>query len=307
MKKHFLVFFLIGIVCIFPFNLGNSVNYLVSSSKFSKIKFSALDEAVLDGKEVGWIVSHGEDDNSTYSFTISDLESFGAHLSLINTAIDLVLLSSYDILVIEEGGTNWLSSELLALKSWVEDGGGLYILGDEPGFSQGNVSQYFNVYYNVSLALDGLLTILNPSNPLFDNVTSIDSFFSTSSLDETLSTDALQVLARSRDNQCIIAALIVKDGRILWNVNSDGIINDASIGTADNNKFANNSWIWLATPNPYNPGGNGDNTLIIIIIISSIGAAAIIGIIVYVFMHKRTKSKELIDKIVNDIQSEKNQ
>lgn len=307
MKKPIFIVILLGTICLFSSNyINNSFNYVGHIFTSSEIKFGSQDESVLNETNVGWIVSHGEDDNSTYSFTINDLKSFGAEFSLINTAIDSVLLSSYNIIVIEEGGTNWMGSELLALKTWIEDGGALYIIGDQPGYSQGNVSQYFNVYYNVSLVSDGLLTLTDPSHPLFEGVTSIDSFFSTASIDETLSTDSLKVLARSRDNQCLIASLLIENGRILWNVNSDGIINNPSISIADHHKLANNSWIWLATPAPYTPqGGNGDNSLIIIITVSSIAAIAILGTVIYIIRRRKSRNLEIIDNVVEDIQDKK--
>jgi len=292
MKKKYISFLFLGIICLLSSNIVIFSNQQLYRP--ANVRISALDESVLIGKNVGWIISHGEDDNSTYSFTINDLKSFGAQFSLINTPITSGLLSSYNIVVIEEGGTNWAPNELTALKAWIETGGAVYILGDQPGFSQGNVSQYFNVYYNVSMALNGLLTISDPGHPVFENVATIDSAFATASIDESLSTDALKVLAMSRDNQSLIAALLVNEGRILWNVNSDGIINDFSLDIDDNRKFANNSWIWLATPNPYT--GNGpsdtDNLLIPIIIASSIAVVAIV-IVIVVWKKKKKVSLKL--------------
>jgi len=292
MKKKYISFLFLGIICLLSSNIVIFSNQQLYRP--ANVRISALDESVLIGKNVGWIISHGEDDNSTYSFTINDLKSFGAQFSLINTPITSGLLSSYNIVVIEEGGTNWAPNELTALKAWIETGGAVYILGDQPGFSQGNVSQYFNVYYNVSMALNGLLTISDPGHPVFENVATIDSAFATASIDESLSTDALKVLAMSRDNQSLIAALLVNEGRILWNVNSDGIINDFSLDIDDNRKFANNSWIWLATSNPYTGNGPSDtgDLLIPIIIASSIAVVAIV-IVIVVWKKKKKVSLKL--------------
>ncbi|MFX1298880.1 MAG: hypothetical protein ACFFD2_28975 [Promethearchaeota archaeon] len=260
----------------------------ISNSYAIDIKIQALDPSNLVNKSVGWVISHGEDDNSTYTVTVNDLKAFGAKFSQINSEITQFLLSTYDILVIEEGGTDWLNSELIALDSWIKEGGALYILGDQPGFSQGNVSLYFNVYYNTTDPLPGLLTIENPSHDIFENVTYIDAFFPSASIDETQSTSSLDVLARSGDNRTLIATLLINNGRILWNVDSDGLINDFNIGFADHRKLANNSWIWLATPNPYIPGGGGgDNMILIIIIISSIAGIAVIGTIIGIYLKKR--------------------
>ncbi len=286
MKKNKNEFFILGILILSFLSLTITC-FQIPNSYASNFRIQTLDQNNLVNKSVGWIIYHGEDDNSTYTVTVNDLKAFGAEFSQINSEITQILLSSYDILVIEEGGTDWLNSELIALDSWIKQGGALYILGDQPGDSQSNVSLYFNVYYNTTDPLAGLLTIEDSTHDLFENVTNIDCFFPSASIDEIQSTASLEVLARSGDNAAILAALLIQNGRILWNIDSDGTINDFNIGFADHRQFANNSWIWLATPNPYTPGNGGDNMIIIIIIISSIAGVAVIGTIIGIYLKKR--------------------
>lgn len=287
MKKNYKINIIL--LLILNFCIALPINKQVSSVNHPDLYIQALDKNNLINKNIGWIVCHGEDDNSTYSVTVNDLKAFGADFSLINnTVITSTLLNSYNILVIEEGGTNWGTNELIALNSWIEGGGALYILGDEPGHSQGNVSQYFDVYYNDTVSSAGALTILNTSHLLFENVSIIYSYGSTASIDASQSTNALDILAVTDEGGLIIVTLLIKSGRILWIVDSDGMINDFAISSDDNRQLANNSWIWLATPNPYIPdGGGGDNIIIIIIIISSIvGAAIIISVIIIIRRRK---------------------
>jgi len=287
MKRSKSELFILGILILSCLSL--TINCCQTSNSYElNIKIQALDQNNLVNKSVGWVIYHGEDDNSTYTVTVNDLKAFGAEFSQINSEITQVLLSSYDILVIEEGDAlDWLNSELIALDSWIKQGGALYILGDQPGHSQVNVSLYFNVYYNTTDPLAGLLTIEDPTHDIFENVTTIDSFWPSASIDEVQSTASLEVLARSRDNAPILAALLIQKGRILWNVDSDGIINDFNIANGDNRKLANNTWIWLATPSPYTPGDGGDNIIIIVIIISSIAGAAVIGTIIGIYYKKK--------------------
>lgn len=291
MKRNKSEFFILGILILSYLSLTITCCQ-IRNSYASNIRIQALDQNNLVNKTVGWVIYHGEDDNSTYTITVNDLKTFGAEFVQINSEITQGLLSSYDILVIEEGGTDWLNSELTALDSWIKQGGALYILGDQPGYSQGNVSLHFNVYYNTTDPLTGILTIEDPSNALFENVSTIDSFYPSASIDEIQSTPSLEVLARSRDNAPIIAASLIQKGRILWNVDSDGIINDFNIANGDNRKLANNTWIWLATPSPYTPGdGEEDNIIIIIIIISSIAGVAVIGSIIGIYIKKKRNKK----------------
>jgi hypothetical protein len=290
MKKNIVFCIIFSTSILFSLSVVNFTNNF-SNSSVPVIRTQSLDESVLIDKNVGWVIYHGEDDNSSYTTTINDLKAFGADFSLINSEITSGLLSSYDILVIEEFGTSWASSELISLKTWVEGGGALYILGDQAGDSQSSVSEHFNVYYNETEALIGLLTISEPSHPIFESVSNILLVMKPSaSLSESLSTESLEILAVSTDGAPILAALLVESGCILWNVDSDGTINNPYIGNADHRQLANNSWIWLATPNPYTGNGpTGPNDLLIPIIIGSSIAVAVIVVIVIVVLKKRGK------------------
>jgi len=291
MKKSKRNFIVSGLIIIFFLSVFN-VSYFRFNNDPLAIRTQSLDETVLIDKSVGWVIYHEEDDNSSYTATIDNLKAFGADFSIINSSITSGLLTSYDILVIEEFGTSWTSPELTSIKTWVEGGGALYILGDQAGDSQSSVSEHFNVYYNETSALDGFLTIINSSHPIFESVSDIQLLLGPSaSLDESQSTESLEILAVTTDGAPIIAALLVDSGRILWNVDSDGTVNNLYIGSADHRQLANNSWIWLATPNPYT--GNGSpappDLLIIIIIIGSSIAAAVVIVIVVVVLKKRGK------------------
>ncbi len=262
------------------------------------LRLKALDNSSLIDKDIGWITTHGEDDNTSYSITVGDAEAFGANFSIINMEINSTILSYFDILVIEEGGSNWLSSELSSLKTWIEHGGALYILGDQPGDSQGNVSEYFNVFYNHSDPQSGPLSNLDLIHPIMEGVASLDSFFPSASINEFASTSFLHIIGRSWDDYPLLASLLVMDGRILWNVDSDGMINDFNIGHEDNRRLANNTWLWLATDNDINNSnnnnGNGideDDAFIVLLIIvsSSIGIGAASSILYFRYKKKRSK------------------
>ena len=289
-----------GILILFVLNLG-LLTFNPGRCNLMDIEIKSLENENLQNKNVGWVITHGEDDNSTYSITLQDLKAFGANFSLIDSVISSILLNSYNIIVVEEGGTNWIGSELTALYSWVNDGGAIYILGDEPGYSQGNLSQYFNVFYNKSSPSSGLLTSLKANHPLFENVSNLDSALPTASLDETQSIEDLEILARSWDGYPLVASLVIGKGCILWNIDSDGLINDFNINWADHRKFANNSWIWLATPNPYDGNGaNGNNLFFILLIITIPAIASIIIVVFYAIKRKKTKSKKFTNESVDE-------
>ena len=64
-------------ISTFILSYSISINYGIYNSIYcngpKKLKISSLDENNLINKEVGWITTHGEDDNTSYSVTINDL------------------------------------------------------------------------------------------------------------------------------------------------------------------------------------------------------------------------------------------
>ncbi len=284
----------LGLLCIIIFLLYTTPFNHLSNYPITSQTSSSLD--VLYGKHVGWIVCHGEDDNSTYGEILQDLVQAGAEFSIINnTLINDTVVDSFDILILEENGTTWQIAEINALKRWVAHGGGLYILGDEPGLSQENVSQSFGVYYNHTAPAFGSSILDALDHPILKGVTTIYSDFPTASIIKSSSNASLNVIVSSYDGQPMVATLLHGNGRVLWIVDADGIINDVNLNFADNAIFANNCWIWLATANPVvNPDGNpGDQDLITLIVILVISVTAIVILIPLTKWLKQKRKKKL--------------
>ncbi len=286
--------------------------------------------ANLTNIDIGWITTHGENDNSLYTTTCSDAVDMNATFSIINSEINSSLLNNFDIVVIEQGGTSWSSSELNDLVNWVNNGGSVYILGDDLDPPQLDVSNKFNIHYNASDPIAGDITNLDHQYPILNGVISLYSFFPGASINVASSTSLLMYLALTNDSAVIVTALQVNLGRILINVDADGMIMDSWISADDNELFANNSWLWLAdligngdSP-PYNPPGEIFNPILLVpllmsgssnlsliwIILILVMSVIVISIVSFILIRKRKpktlneKGKTtLLDDIMDDLKS----
>jgi len=257
LKKFFYVY-LLGTIFISPFFINTTSIY--SSFLYNNPQISLKqNENPLTGIKIGWITTHGENGNSTYLTTLNDAINMGASTTIITTEINNSLLNNFQIVVIEQGGTSWTTNELNALSTWVNSGGSVYILGDDLDPPQLNVSILFQIFYNETDPVAGNIVNLNHQYPILNGITSLFAFFPAASIDIGNTTNSLMNIALTDDLAVIVAALQVNQGRILVNIDADGMIHDSWIGGNDNNLFANNSWLWLAKvigngeSNPPNP------------------------------------------------------
>ena len=234
------------------YTINNDFLHINFNSEFFLEQFNSP----LAGINIGWITTHGENSNSTYLITLNDAINMGANSLTITTEINNTLLSNFQIVIIEQGGASWTPVELNSLAIWVNNGGSVYILGDDLDPPQKNVSSKFNIFYNETDPISGDITNLNYQYPILNGVNNLYAFWPGASINITNSTNSLMNIALTDDLAVIVTALQVNQGRILINIDSDGMIRDDWINDAgsDNHIFANNSWLWLA-----NVIGNGDS------------------------------------------------
>ncbi len=88
----------------------------------------------LTGINIGWDKTHGNRGSYSASTLMGDIGLRGASTSEINSApITKEVLANYNILWVEEWGNDWSTSEIEAVKDWVNSGGYLVMHGDELG------------------------------------------------------------------------------------------------------------------------------------------------------------------------------
>jgi len=254
---------------------------------------------------IGCVITHGEQNpNVDYTQTINDAKNMGATVSNINSVINAALLKSYDILVVEDGGSSWSGSELTALKDWVNDGGGLYLLGDNHAPALVSISSKFNVYFNTS-APPAVPASTDMNHPIFNDVNSFMFVSPSASINlQTSRSDLWKVIWKRSAG--LIVSLEEGSGRIVWNVIGEGMVGDGYIHNSENKKIGRNTWIWLANLiNPaslflaslflvYGDSGSSMGLLNIIIIIIVLISIFVAGFLVY--RYKVGKPRHTIKK-----------
>ena len=206
------------------------------------------DIASLSNISIGAVTYHGERNILTYYPEIVNwLVDRGATVNTISNLLTSSLLSNYNILWFEESGNPLSSNELLNLKSWVQNGGSILLMGDNGG-SYESVASEFSVSF-LSGSYAGTSNIIKP-HAITEGVGNI-YFSAVQHLD--LSSQPSAVSCVEMDNEVLISALEHGDGKIVFI--SDEHVFEYYSDTNNNSLFINNTFGWLSsTPvNEYAP------------------------------------------------------
>nr|MDO8086769.1 hypothetical protein [Candidatus Sigynarchaeum springense] len=232
----------------------------------SQITWSTLR---LDGKRIGLFMTIGDNcDNITakYPYIISDLRSRGANVSEILVTLTAGVLANYDVVWFDEadGGNKVSASELSALDTWIQAGGGVLCLGDESSSPGDDVSSHLGPYWTSFYSDTGVISGSDiKSHAITQGITGIyttgHTWMPTGDIYATL------VLEYGSDEMC--AALVDGSGNAVFLCDDDIFVNYAS---NDNLRFARNIFGWLSYRNvnapslssgAVSPGTGNQNTL----------------------------------------------
>ncbi|MFW9865729.1 MAG: hypothetical protein ACFFEN_06470 [Candidatus Thorarchaeota archaeon] len=198
----------------------------------------------LNGIDIGWITTHGETPNATYSTFLNDAINLGATSREFDQQISPNLLYPFEMLMIEEEGDTWENSELIILKSWVENGGKLIIIGDNQDEAQTSVSNIFDFKYKDYFGLTGSSNQIFQPHYLTVNVNSIYFGTQAATVDLNISNPALNVIVNSSDGTPQVCYLELGFGRVLWII--EEIIENPLILQGDNRIFGQNVLRWMS-------------------------------------------------------------
>jgi hypothetical protein len=131
--------------------------------------------------QVLWDLTHGVylgyEPAQYYSNLVATLDANGYQVSTTAAGVQNIDLSQYDVLVINVGSsynTAYGSDEVAAIQTFVANGGGLLIMGDNPNVWPANinpVAQAFGVTVGVLNASGNVTTFID--DPLFTGVSQI--------------------------------------------------------------------------------------------------------------------------------------
>ncbi|RZB28943.1 MAG: hypothetical protein AEth_01547 [Candidatus Argoarchaeum ethanivorans] len=187
---------------------------------------------------IGYDTTHGGRPSSWYIDIIDDIKSEGFIVSDITSGpISLSLLNNYDAIWIDERGGSWSTNEKSALATYVENGGGLFVEGDELG--DPTIVNVFNMsysgiqgYYGESTDISMHSITRGVSSIYFSPVNSLNVY-----------SPAIDV-ARDVAGNKMIGVRRYGNGKVV--VISDEVL--AYIYNADNGIFGRNIFRWITLP-----------------------------------------------------------
>ena len=196
----------------------------------------------LNGVDIGWITTHGETTNLTYSTFLNNAVMLGATSNVFDQEIVPNQLYQHEILIVEEEGDSWTLQELNVLKNWVENGGRLLIIGDNRDNAQESISNHFNVKYSDYNGDIGISDQILQPHYLTVEVDSINFGLQRATIDLSNSNPLLKPVVNSSDGDPQVCLLELGLGKVLWIL--DEIVENSQI-IGDNSIFGLNALRWM--------------------------------------------------------------
>jgi len=221
---------------------GNSQNQAFSGNVFNWLSTPA--EA-----DILWDITHGVYMNSyspeyNYNIMLSLIEPYGHGIVTTDAGVENIDLSSYDVLVVSWGTAYdeaYTSGEVAAIEDFVENGGGLLVMGDNPACPNVNinpVSQAYGVTCGIS-SINANITDLE-EHDVFDGVSEI---YFVAGGEITVNAPSMPIASSSGLHA--VSAYSDGNGKVIV-IGDANLFQDNYITEADNEDFSVNLFNWLA-------------------------------------------------------------
>ncbi|MHA2244672.1 MAG: S8 family serine peptidase, partial [Candidatus Hodarchaeales archaeon] len=181
---------------------------------------------------------HGTDSILNYSIWTSSLITTGHIIDVITSNLTSSLLEGYDILVIPQARITFYSSEIIAIQTFVENGGGLFVIGDDHPSIYTDLTSFTGISW-INGGFNGTTIDITP-HPVTKGVSSV--FFG-SSLSELSIKGSAQSLIRI-NGITELAVSSYYNGRVAG-VGDENTILDRDIDQAENSILFTNLISWL--------------------------------------------------------------
>jgi hypothetical protein len=190
----------------------------------------------------GWILwdsIHLTDPMSYYSDWLTELTNLGYVIEEISSgSITPVLLDSYDILICAQPYASYSSAEQTAIQSFVLNGGGLLVIGDDSP----TIFDMLTLFAGIDWELGGYAGTTSDITPHPVTTDVFSAHFDSPICELMVSGGAISLIRNGGDT--LLAASEVGSGRVLG-IGDEHTIQDGSINQADNRQLALNMIDWL--------------------------------------------------------------
>jgi thermitase len=196
-------------------------------------------------KHVLFDQTHGTDNIACYSEWIKALSERGFVVYTHATgAITFDELDNYDVFVIPQADSSYSPSEISVIQSFVFDGGGLLVIGDNTPSIYTNLTSFAGITWT-SCEGSGITTDITPHSVTAE----VASVYLSSALAKMNVSNAAQDIVRL-DGDVMLTVSVQSLGKVIGFADENSLW-DLGIGAADNLQLANDMIEWLATPVQY--------------------------------------------------------
>jgi len=217
-----------------------------------------------------WDVTHGSYSGyypyGNFAALVSVINDVGLSVDMTSSGLNNVTLSEYDMIVVCVGSswnTQYTSNEVSAIVQYVQSGGGLLVLGDNPRTMNANINPVAQAFGS-TLSVD-TNQVINPYDLYITNFASHQIFDGISSVYFRLAGPVTaiapsQIVAWEPGGIGVLAIAEVGLGRVL--ITGDiNLWDHVFIRNRDNIPFAVNVFEWLSTKTHICADANGDSLI----------------------------------------------
>ena len=196
-------------------------------------------------KHVLFDQTHGTDNIADYNIWLTALSERGFEVYIHTSgAVTSNTLHNYDVFVIPQADSPYILSEISAMQSFVFDGGGLLVIGDNYPSIYTNLTSFAGITW-ASGATSGITKDITP-HPVTAGVASV---YFMSPLARMNVTEPVQAIVRL-EGSIMLSVSVQSFGKVIGFADENSLW-DLGIPAWDNLRLANNMIEWLATPVEY--------------------------------------------------------
>jgi hypothetical protein len=189
------------------------------------------------------LVDRGHGNEVNFDAFYEHMYSLKYPSTYIDIGITSTLLNRYNVFVTAGASSDYTPQELSAIQSYVEGGGGLFVMGDNSASISNSLTDYGGITWVTPRGIGGNLNDINSHN-ITDGVSQMYMESPLLVLEVNLPAEEIVYDNDLLMTRPLVAASEYVNGRIVA-LSDDNCIDDANVDTSDNKLFGENVIKWL--------------------------------------------------------------
>jgi len=189
--------------------------------------------------------THSTDSIFMYSIWVKNMTNRGYVVDTLTVSpLTPAMLQGYDVFVIPQAYSYYSSDEISAIQSFVLNGGGLLVIGDDKPYIYSDLTRFAGITWDYGVYW-GYTTDITPHKV----TEGVDTVYFESAYSKIYVSLQAQGIIRDSYKNILLAVSEIGDGEVVCIADENTII-DWNIGYADNLRLANNIIDWLKSRHP---------------------------------------------------------